>query len=255
MEKPEQMSVSESASPSEAPHSAGSLDIHLLGCVDFDSAVFLQERLVYEATGRDDQHGSVLVCEHPPMITVGRDGTRSDLCIGEDELRMREVECRWISRGGGTVFHAPGQLAIYPIIPLERIQLTPAAYRQALADTISAVCSELKTACRFNQHRSEANGRCGAFGHIGTAVRSGVSMHGFFLDVSTSPIWLQMLAPQSGRKRRSSLSTERVRPTEMHVAREATIRHLTEKLGYGQFHLFTGHPLLKRARRRIHDYA
>ena len=249
------MTAPESVSPVELPQSAGSLDIHLLGCVDFDSAVFLQDRLVYETTGRKGNRGSVLVCEHPPMITVGRDGSRSDLCVGEEELRMREVECRWVSRGGGTVFHAPGQLAIYPIIPLNRIRMSPATYRDALASTIIAVCTELKTACRFNQHQSEANGRCGAFGHIGATVRSGVSMHGFYLDVSTSPIWLQMLAPQSGRKRRSSLSTERVRPTEMHVARETTIRHLTEQLGYGQFHLFTGHPLLKRTRRRIHDYA
>ena len=48
------------------------LDVRLLGTVDFDAAQFLQERLVYEISGRDDRFGGLLLCEHPPLITVGR---------------------------------------------------------------------------------------------------------------------------------------------------------------------------------------
>ena len=48
------------------------LDVRLLGTVDFDAAQFLQERLVYEISGRDDRFGGLLLCEHPPLITVAR---------------------------------------------------------------------------------------------------------------------------------------------------------------------------------------
>src|SRR5436190_1900312 len=92
--------------------------IHLLGTVDFEDCLSLQRRLAYDALSRPDGRIVVLICEHPPLITIGRSGSRADVRLTAAELADRQLEIRNISRGGGAVLHSPGQLAIYPIVPL-----------------------------------------------------------------------------------------------------------------------------------------
>src|SRR5207237_1247638 len=86
-----------------------SLEVHLLGLVDFDACLFLQERLVEELSQRDDGHGAVLVCEHPPLITIGREGSQAHILCEPQELVARQLEVRWLNRGGGCLVHVPGQ--------------------------------------------------------------------------------------------------------------------------------------------------
>lgn len=96
------------------------LEIYLLGVVDFDSAMFLQERLHREIAERCDGLGTLLICEHPPTVTTGRDGTMLDLLAEHREFESRQIEVRRVARSGGTILHGPGQVAAYPIIPVER---------------------------------------------------------------------------------------------------------------------------------------
>src|SRR4051812_20367886 len=92
------------------PQATSSLEVHLLGLVDFDSAVFLQEKLLYETSERNDTQGALLVCEHPPVVTIGREGSSSHILANSSELTARQIETRWVNRGGGSIMHAPGQL-------------------------------------------------------------------------------------------------------------------------------------------------
>ena len=98
-----------------------SLEVYLLGRVDFASAVELQERWVYEISGRRDRQGALFLCEHPPVVTIGRKGSRSQLLTDEQDLRSRLMDVHWLNRGGGALVHSPGQLAAYPIVPLDRL--------------------------------------------------------------------------------------------------------------------------------------
>ncbi len=65
------------------------------------AALALQQRLVYEAGGRQDATITLLVCEHPPIITIGRGGSRAQLRASAAELASRQIEVRWVNRGGG----------------------------------------------------------------------------------------------------------------------------------------------------------
>src|SRR5687767_7528881 len=100
----------DSIQPDFSPRASHALEVRLLGLVDFEAALFLQERLVYEIGGRDDTQGHLLICEHPPLITVGREGSRGHILVEPRDLVARQMEVRWLSRGGGCVAHAPGQL-------------------------------------------------------------------------------------------------------------------------------------------------
>ena len=68
----------------------------------------LQDRLVFELSNRSDTQGGLLMCEHPPLITVGREGSREHILASPQELISRELDVRWLNRGGGCLVHAPG---------------------------------------------------------------------------------------------------------------------------------------------------
>src|SRR5262245_45985153 len=92
---------------------------YLMGCVDFDDCQSLQRRLAYDALTRGDGRITVLLCEHPPLVTIGRAGSRAHVRLSGMELAERQLAVRYVSRGGGAILQGPGQLAVYPIVPLE----------------------------------------------------------------------------------------------------------------------------------------
>lgn len=85
---------------------------------------------------------------------------------------------------------------------------------------------------------------------VGAAVRSGISYHGMFVNVSPRMDTQRWIRTPSG-ERVTSMAAQRMRPTEMPVVRESLIRHLAEQLGYHRTNLYTGHPLLKRTRKVV----
>ena len=75
------------------------------GCVDWADCQRLQRRLVYEAGSGDDGRIVTLLCEHPPLISVGRRGSRGHIRCTNEQLRHQRLEVRWVNRGGGCVLH------------------------------------------------------------------------------------------------------------------------------------------------------
>jgi lipoyl(octanoyl) transferase len=240
-----------------SPHrKTESLDVHLLGVVDFDAALALQKHLVYEISGRSDRFGTLLLCEHPPTITIGREGSRSDVFVDERELTSRNLDVRWLNRGGGAVMHGPGQLAVYPILPLDRLHCGLRDFRRRLESSVIATCRELQVSAWTAPESPGVACRCGQFAFLGAAVKSWVSYHGLFVNVSPRLDLMRLVrSAAAAGSRVSSLAAQRVRPTSMHSVREAMVRHIAAEFGYSRFHVHTGHPLLKRERRRVPVYA
>ncbi|MBX3440919.1 MAG: hypothetical protein KF774_00835 [Planctomyces sp.] len=226
------------------------LETHLLGLVDFDAALALQERTIYDLSGRDDRLGTLLICEHPPEITLGRDASRRDLLVSEEELAAREIPVRWTPRGGGAIIHAPGQLAIYPLLPLERLGLGVHEHRRRLEGALVAVCHELRLAAKRRESEPGVWTRYGQAAYFGAAVKSWVSCHGAYLNVTIDPGFLKLVAATPNEPS-TSLQALRLRPVSMNQVREAVIRHVAEAFGYRRTHTYVGHPLLVRTRRRI----
>lgn len=235
-----------------APHTSGSLEVHLLGCVDFEAGLLLQERLVYENSGRNDTQGDLLICEHPPLITIGREGSRSHLRIEPRELAARQMDVRWLNRGGGCLVHCPGQLAVYPIVPLQRLRMGLSEYRRCLEESVLDLCRELRVPAWRDDAHPGVFGRSGQFAFVGAAVKSWVSCHGLFVNVAPALEFQRMVDPGGDEPRVSSLAALRLKPTTMHQVRESLVRHLTARLGYTRSHLYTGHPLLRRTKKKVY---
>jgi len=231
------------------------LEVYFLGVVDFDSALFLQQRLVYEISGREDRMGGLLICEHPPIVTIGREGSRDHLLCEPGELIARQIDVRWLNRGGGTLVHVPGQLAVYPIVPLDRLQIGLTEYRKRLEQSVMDMCGEQKIVTYRRYDEPGVWCRCGQFAFVGVAVNSWVAFHGMFVNVCPHMDIIRLV--QSNRRAVSvtSLAAQRHCAIHINAVRESLARHLTTQLGYHQAHYYTGHPLLRRTKKNIHAYA
>ena len=234
------------------------LEIYLLGRVDFDSAVELQQLWAEELATRTDRLGALFLCEHPPVVVIGREGNRSQLQVDDRELRARLIELHWTNRGGGALVHAPGQLAAYPVVPLDRIGLGLADYTAALQQAMIDVCAELRVNATPHPHRPGAVCRTGQLGWIASGVRNWITQHGLFLNVAPAMHLMRLVTgTETGTETSTgigptSLAAQTSRPVSMHTTREHLVRHLAAQLGYDNWHIYTGHPLLGRTRKMVH---
>lgn len=222
------------------------VEAYLLGVVDFDACLALQQRLVYETAGRNDGQISLLLCEHPLSITVGRQGSRAHVRLDRRELISRRLEVRWVNRGGGCLVHAPGQLAIYPIVPLDWHGLSVGDYLARLQSGVQAALADMRFQGGARPDREGIWGRAGQVAFFGAAVKNGISYYGAYVNVAPAAKMFRWVESDPlEHTPMSSLLTERQQPVRMSGVREAAIRRLSEALGCDRYHLYTGHPLLR----------
>src|SRR6516162_4615801 len=132
----------------------------LLGRVPYLQCLALQERLRRQVAERDDGQIVVLMCEHPEVITIGRGGRPSNV-TSRGALRSREIETHWVNRGGGTLVHCPGQLAVYPIVPLRWHDFSLGEYLHRLQAALAETLSELGVQVHVPPGRLGVWGRTG----------------------------------------------------------------------------------------------
>src|SRR5688572_3973629 len=114
------------------------LERRWLGRVDYREAWQLQHELV-DARADARIPDQLLLLEHPPVLTLGRQSDPAHVRASTNELHRREIELIRVERGGEVTYHGPGQLVAYPIVAIgERgVLLRPfvRALEDAMADT------------------------------------------------------------------------------------------------------------------------
>ncbi len=222
------------------------LEVYLLGLVDFDDMLALQRRLLYEFGERPG--GALVLCEHPPTISVGRGGSRAEILADDEELHSWGVRVRWVNRGGGCVLHLPGQITAYLVLPLEPRSIGLAKYLENLNQVIKAVLHEFDMRTQIH---ADAWGLCVGeerIATIGVAVRRWIAYHGFTLNVGPflAPFRLLSDPGRSEPARVTSMEARRQRPAPMSMVRESLIRHVETIFELERHTLFTSHPLIRR---------
>lgn len=182
---------------------------HWLGLVDYDTAWEMQADFAREiAVG--SRPPTILLLEHPPVLTIGRRGGREHILWGDEKLRQEGIIVREVDRGGDVTFHGPGQLVGYPLLPLAQPGWAgghlPSAdftgYLRKLEEALIVLLAELGIAAgqragltgvwvpadawskcpRCDPARKPAPAKIAS---IGVKVDSqGVSRHGFALNVN-----------------------------------------------------------------------
>ena len=165
-----------------------------LGRVEYGPAYALQRQLVLE---RDA--GSVpdllLLVEHPPVITLGRRGSREDIYASEEELKRLGITVYETNRGGLATYHGPGQIVGYPIAPLRRLAPDAPAYVHRLEETVIQVLASLRITARRDVCHRGVFTHDGKIAAIGFGVTHGVTMHGFALNLQPDLAHFSLINP------------------------------------------------------------
>ena len=161
----------------QGPPLGGVLDVRRLGRIDYARAHALQQELV-EQRLRGEIPDTLILCEHDPVITVGRGRSRGG--FADASIPVVEVE-----RGGEATYHGPGQLVVYPILQLPEGRRDLHRYLRDLEQVVISMLAEVDLQ---GEHRPGATGVwvgerkiCS----IGVAVRRWVTWHGFALNLKT----------------------------------------------------------------------
>jgi len=174
-----------------------------LGTVGYRDAWELQREVALARRSGELADDAVLLVEHPPAYTMGRQGEARHLGAGPDSLVAAGAEFLEVDRGGSVTFHGPGQLVAYPIVRLAGIFPIPGhpahgdvdRYLRALEAGLIATAATYDvevtrrppyTGVWSGEHKLAA---------IGVKLAVGVTTHGVALNVATDLRWFDRIIP------------------------------------------------------------
>ena len=178
-----------------------------LGRVPYLEALALQQRVI-AARKAGTVADTLLLLEHPPVLTLGRNSRRDNILASDGFLAEKGIEVHEINRGGDVTYHGPGQLVGYPIIDLrgdlpgkKGPHLGPVDFVRLLEEVLIRTCGDFRVAAQ------RIRGRTGVWtiasgsiqekkiAAIGVHVSQGVTSHGFALNVSPDMRDFQWIVP------------------------------------------------------------
>ena len=214
---------------------------YLLGSLPFDDAVALQRRLAYDVAG-EPRTATVIFCEHPHGITIGRDGSRAHVRLTNEKLAARRWPVQYVGRGGGCVLHAPGQVACYLVLPLQALGLTPTAYARQIVRVVADVATGLGAGVVADESTLavRANGR--RLASFGVAVRDWVTSFGFVLNVAPDLEWFRDVDCDGDAAPMTSLQRECPGRVRVAAVRQRLLELLAERFRFCRVSVFHSHP-------------
>ena len=181
-----------------------------LGRVTYDDALRLQAEVsALRLQGLIEN--TLLLLEHPPVLTLGRNASRANVLASDELLLSRGVTLHEINRGGDVTYHGPGQLVGYPIFDLRSLQnskggrLGPVDFVRTMEEALIRLCGVYGV--RAGRIAGLTGVWCGLhdqqpgparerkIGAIGIHVSRGITSHGFAFNVTTDLRDFQLINP------------------------------------------------------------
>lgn len=197
------------------------------------AATWARQLELHELRRRSACPDTLVLVEHEPVVTLGRQGDAGNLVVSEAMLAARGVELYRVERGGDITYHGPGQLVGYPILSLGERGLSVRELMRSLEECL------IRTVAEYGISAGRIAGLTGVWqgeqkvAALGVAVRGGVSFHGFALNVSTDLSYFQLIVPCGiTGKQVASIATLCGRSVSVDEVRPLAERHFRAVFGY-----------------------
>lgn len=183
------------------------LEVHHWGLISFAEAWARQKQLqraLIEGSGQQ----ALIICEHPPVITIGTSGKRENILVSDEDLADRGVSLFKVERGGDVTYHGPGQLVAYPILDLSTKRRDVHWYMRSLEEVI------IRTLAPFEIRGARFPGRTGVWvqrstegdshnnlptphkiAAIGVRISRWCTLHGVSLNVDDCRVGFSLINP------------------------------------------------------------
>ncbi len=226
------------------------VEIRQLGRMDFQSAWDMQFDLLQKLVEQKKANRKLppeertppvhylLLCEHPPVYTLGKSGKDKHLLYDQDQLVEKGATFLKINRGGDITFHGPGQLVVYPIFDLEYFFTDIHRYVRLLEEVIIQTLSQFNlsgfrevgyTGVWLGDHTRQENLRkiCA----IGVHLSRWITMHGLAFNVNTDLTFFDGIVPcgiVEEHKSVTSLEKELGQKPDMSIVRDMVVSRFVE---------------------------
>jgi lipoyl(octanoyl) transferase len=166
-----------------------------LGLRGYAEALAFQRALAMARISRAVDRDVLVLCEHPPVVTLGRGTKAANLLATPELLAARGVELFEVERGGDVTFHGPGQLVGYPIVDLTGHKEDLHWYLRQVEEVL------IRGAAPFGVVAARNPGKTGIWvedrklASIGVHARQWVTWHGFALNVTTDLSYFDLMVP------------------------------------------------------------
>jgi len=157
-----------------------------LGLTDYKKALEIQEKLLV-LRQKNMIEDVFLLVEHPPVITVGRSGSYSNIMLSQEHLKSMGVSVYEVNRGGDVTYHGPGQIVGYMIMDLNNQGRDIHSFVGKVGEVFIRLLKD-EYNIKANMNRAKYTGVWIAdekITAIGIAVKKWVTMHGFAFNVNT----------------------------------------------------------------------
>jgi len=196
----------------------------------------LFETAIEQKMAHEPVRNTLIFCEHPHVITLGKHGLDTNLLFPEEILKEKQVELFRVDRGGDITYHGPGQLVGYPILDLESLHIGLKEYIYRMEKAIIHLLAEYNIK---GEHFAGATGVWMDTDHPGKTrkicaigVRSSryVTMHGFALNVSTDLDYFDFINPCGFKdKGVTSMEKELMRSIDMDEVKRWLLEYFVQK--------------------------
>lgn len=215
-----------------------------LGLVPYPDALELQHRLV-AARKRDEIPDTLILLEHPPVFTLGRNGSDANILASPDYLEQVGIETFRVERGGDVTYHGPNQLVGYPILDLHNYRLDVGWYVRSLEELLIGALADFGIAGKIVEKlvgvwfdspslsgNSAAPRAVAKIAQIGARIENWVTFHGFALNVDPNMAHFDLIVP-CGISDKAVTSMARIlkQPVEMLAVRERVAAHFAQVFG------------------------
>ena len=199
-----------------------------LGLMDYKDAWQIQLE-THAGVVNNECPPTLLLVEHPAVITFGKKGGRENLIVKEDFLLAKGFALYDIERGGDITYHGPGQLVGYPIFKVGRNV-------QWYLRTLEQVMIDILADYGFASEGSPGYAGVWVNGEkivsIGVAIKRNVSFHGFAFNVSTQLAHFNYIVPCGlVGKQMTSLSKLLGKPVQIDTLKPQLLRHMQQRFG------------------------
>jgi len=194
------------------------LEVIRAGTVPYEDALGWQRRIAEDRIAGRLPHDVLLLLEHPPVVTLGRNSHAVNL------LHPAGIEVFEVERGGDVTFHGPGQLVGYPILDLRAYKQDLHWYLRTLEQALIDALGILAIPAERNPGLTGVWTRGRKIASIGIHVKQWVTWHGFALNVTTDLTHFERIVPcgiqgvemtsverETGNEKRETLWDETVR--------------------------------------------
>ena len=158
-----------------------------LGLVDYLATWDLQKTILSRDMN-NDVGAALILCQHYPVITLGRNASGSSLKFTRDEICARMIKLYNIDRGGDVTYHGPGQLTVYPILNLHYFKQDIHWFLRELESLVISSLGDFNLCCYRKEGLTGVWVGDKKISAIGIAIKHWVTYHGLSINIKRNDL-------------------------------------------------------------------